>query len=85
MLNLAAVTIMQGMDEDQVRDFEEMIGMLPNPENDAREALRAYQESAGIVIDNPDAPVAPDAKSAALAADEEIKDMYMGGPRRGRR
>lgn len=74
---------MQGMNENQVQEFEEEIGMLPNPEKDAREALRAYQESAGMVIENPDAPVAPDAKSVAAAEDEEIKGGYMGGPRRG--
>lgn len=75
---------MQKMDEDQVQEFEEDIGMRVNPEKEAQAALRAYQEAAGIVIENPDAPVAPDAKWIAQADDEEMGG-YMGGPRRGRR
>jgi hypothetical protein len=71
------------MNEDQVREFEEEIGMRFNPEKQAREALRAYQEAQGMVFDNPDAPVAPDAKSVALAEDEEIGGTWLGGPRRG--
>jgi hypothetical protein len=76
---------MQGMDEDQVREFEEEIGMRANPVKDAREALLAYQEAQGITFENPDAPVAPDAKSVAMAEDEELGGNYLGGPQRGRR
>jgi hypothetical protein len=75
---------MQGMDEDKAREFEEEIGMLRDPNKEAQEALRAHQEATGIVIENPDAPVAPDAKSMAAMQDEEIKDSFMGD-RRGRR
>jgi hypothetical protein len=74
---------MNGMDEEQAENFECEIGMRPDPVRDAREALRAYQEAAGIVVENPDAPVGPDAKGQALADDEELKGTWMGGPRRG--
>jgi outer membrane protein assembly factor BamD (BamD/ComL family) len=74
---------MQGMDADQVREFEEEIGMRRNPARDAQEALRAYQQAQGMVIENPDAPVAPDAKAMAAAADEELGGTWMGGPKRG--
>ena len=71
------------MDSDQVQKFEEEIGMRLDPEKEALAKLRAYQKAMGIVIENPDAPVAPDAKGQALAADEEIGGTWMGGPRRG--
>lgn len=80
-MNLAAATAMQGMDEDQTEAFEMEIGMIPDPNKDAKEALRAYQEAAGVVIENPDAPVAPDAKSVAAAEDEEISGTWMGDSR----
>jgi hypothetical protein len=74
---------MQGMNADQVQAFEEEIGMQPDPVKEAQAALRAYQQAAGIVVENPDAPVAPDAKSVAAAQDEEVKGSYLGGARRG--
>lgn len=74
---------MTGMDEDQAQAFEEEIGMRADPVRDAKEALRAYQESVGMVIEDPDAPVAPDAKSIAMAEDEEIGGTWLGGPKRG--
>jgi hypothetical protein len=74
---------MVNMNEEEAEAFEEEIGMRRNPVKEAQEALRAYQESAGIVVENPDAPVAPDAKSIAAAEDEEIGGTWMGGPRRG--
>lgn len=74
---------MQGMDADQVLAFEEEIGMRPDPAKEAQAALRAYQQAAGIVIENPDQVIPPDAKSMAAAADEEIKGGFLGGPRRG--
>lgn len=72
------------MDEDQAREFEEEIGMRFNPEKEAQEALRAYQEAQGIVIENPDQPVAPDAKAQAMAEDEELNrmGMWMGQKKR---
>lgn len=71
--------------EEEIEEFEAEIGMRPDPERDAREALRAYQESVGMKIENPDAPVAPDAKGIALAEEEELSrtSTWMGGPRRG--
>lgn len=76
---------MQGMDEDKAEEFEMEIGMVPDPNKDAREALLAHQRAAGITIENPDAPVAPDAKSVAMAEDEEISGTWMGDASRGRR
>jgi hypothetical protein len=75
---------MQGMDEDKAEEFEMEIGMIPDPSKDAREALLAHQRAAGINIEDPDAPVGPDAKSIALAEDEEIKDTFMGNTSRAR-
>ncbi len=70
------------MSDDQLQEFEEEIGMRPDPEKEAKEALRAHQEAMGMRFENPDAPVAPDAKSMAQAADEEL-GPWMGGARRG--
>lgn len=75
--------MMQGMDQEQAESFEEEIGMRYDPVSGAKEALRAYQEAQGLVFDNPDAPVGPDAKSMATAADEEVPGTWMGGPKRG--
>ncbi len=72
------------MDENQIEEFEEEIGMRFNPEKEALKALQEHQEASGIVFDHPDAPVGPDAKGAALADDEEL-GSYLGDPRRGRR
>jgi hypothetical protein len=73
------------MNEDQLEEFEQEIGMRPDPLKEAKAALRAHQEAAGIVIENPDAPVAPDAKAVAMAEAEELDrgSTWMGGPRRG--
>ncbi len=76
---------MEKMDEDQARDFEEQIGMRFNPDREAQQALTAYQEGAGIVFEDPDAPVAPYAKSGAMAEDEELSGVaYMNQPTRNR-
>jgi hypothetical protein len=74
---------MVNMNEDEAEAFEEEIGMRRDPVKDAMEALRAYQESAGIVIENPDQVIPPDAKSIAMAEDEEMGGTWMGGPHRG--
>lgn len=74
---------MEGMDEGEAERFECEIGMRRDPEQDAKDALRAYQEEAGIVIEDPDRPVAPDDKAVAMAEDEEMSGTWLGGPRRG--
>lgn len=74
---------MDGMDEAQSVKFEEEIGMRRDPEKEAVAKLRAFQQAAGMVFADPDAPVAPDAKSMAAAADEEIGGTWLGGPQRG--
>jgi hypothetical protein len=71
------------MTEEDTRQFEVEVGMRRDPDQDALDALRAHQEAAGIVIENPDAPVGPDAKAMAMAEDEELGGTWMGGPRRG--
>jgi hypothetical protein len=72
---------MQPMDAGQAEKFEQEIGMRFDPVQEAQAALRAHQAAAGIVIENPGAPVAPDAKSIALAEDEEL-GPWMGSGRR---
>lgn len=74
---------MAPMNEEEAEAFEEEIGMRPDPVKDAREALRAYQESIGLVIENPDQVIPPDAKSVAMAEDEEMGGTWLGGPKRG--
>lgn len=68
------------MDGDEEQKFQEEIGMRFDPEKEALRALKAHQEAMGMVFDDPDAPVAPDAKAVAQAEDEEIDRMgsYMG-------
>lgn len=65
------------MDAGELEAFEEQIGTKRNPEKEALKALKAYQEQAGIVIEDPDAPVAPDAKGLALMEDQEIPGEWM--------
>lgn len=67
------------MDAGQLERFDEQTGMKVDPEAEALKALKAFQEAAGIVIENPDAPVAPDEKSMAAMKDEEVPGSWMGG------
>ena len=55
--------------------------MRPDPVRIAQEQLRAHQEATGMTFEDPDAPVAPDARSLASAPDEEIRGGYLGGRR----
>ena len=57
--NLAYATLADGRDEKALEELDTSIGMIINPEDVARDALREYQESAGMVFEDPDAPVAP--------------------------
>jgi hypothetical protein len=66
------------MDDEQLTQFEEKIGMLVNPEEEAKKALKAFQEAQGMVFDDPDALVPPDAKALAWMQDEEIPGNWMG-------
>lgn len=67
-----------GMDEAEVTRFDEEIGMARNPEEEAKKALAAHQEAAGMTFDDPDAPVGPSANY--VPPDEEIPGEWMGGP-----
>jgi hypothetical protein len=73
------VFCVDGMEAEQLERFEEEIGMRVNPEDEAKKALKAFQEAQGMVIENPDAPVGPDAKALAWMKDEEIPGSWMGG------
>lgn len=66
------------MAEKDLVTFEETIGMRLNPEEAAKEALRAHQAAAGMTFENPDAPVSPDDKARAWMEDEEIGGGWMG-------
>lgn len=68
------------MKEDDLERFEEQIGMRADPAQVAKDALAAFQAAAGQTFDNPDAPVAPDAKAIALMTDKEL-GSYMGDGR----
>lgn len=83
LLNVAYSYCTQNMEAAEEEQFQETIGMRHDPEQDAKEALAAYQEQMGMVFEDPDAPVPPDAKALAWMADQEIDGAYMGGPRRG--
>jgi len=75
-----------GMDADQLEAFEETIGQRVDPEKEALKALKAFQEAAGMVVENPDAPVSGFRKGAdgnlvpweAEGKDEEIPGSFMG-------
>ena len=71
-----------GMDEEQVRRFDEEIGMARNPDEEAKKALRAHQEAAGMEFSDPDAEVG--AYGSCVPPDEEVPGEWMGGPRRAR-
>jgi len=68
--------------EEEIEAWETDIGMRRDPDQDAREALRRHQEAAGIVVEDPDRIIPPDAKAQAMADDEEL-GPWMGGKRRG--
>lgn len=70
------------MTAEEEEQFGEEIGMRHDPAKQALEELAAYQESIGMVFDDPDKPVPPDAKAQAWMADQEIDGAYMGQERR---
>jgi hypothetical protein len=67
--NVAYATLAEGRSDDELEELDISIGMLINPEDEARKALRAHQEATGLVFEDPDAPVAPD----PVNLDGEIK------------
>ncbi len=54
--------------------------MRVNPREEAQEALRAYQEAAGLVFENPDAVV----EAPLESRDEEIPGAWMGKSQGGK-
>ena len=72
----------QNMTAEEEATFQEEIGQRHDPAKQALEELAAYQESVGMVFDDPDKPVAPDAKALAWMADQEIDGNYMGSGRK---
>jgi hypothetical protein len=57
MCNVAYSIQVEHMDAEQQEDFDGQIGQRENPEDVAREALKAHQEAAGMTFADPDAPV----------------------------
>ncbi len=72
----------QNMDEKEEAAFQETIGQRHDPAKQALEELAAYQESIGMVFEDPDKPVPPDAKAQAWMADQEIDGDWMGSGRK---
>lgn len=62
------------MSPEELEEFDGQIGMRTSPEAVALAALRAHQEAAGMVFDDPDAPVA----APPGTRDEEIGGAWMG-------
>jgi hypothetical protein len=55
LLNVAYATRAAGLDEQELRTLDEQIGMAEDPEELAKEALRAHQEAQGMTFsDEPD-------------------------------
>lgn len=67
----------EGMDQEQREKFDEDIGMRVSAEKLALEALKAHQEAAGMVFENPDAVV----EAPLGARDEEVPGTWMGSGR----
>ena len=45
--------------DEELEALDISLGMVTNPEEEALDALRAHQEEAGMVFEDPDAPVTP--------------------------
>jgi hypothetical protein len=58
--NVAYATLAEGRSDDELEELDIAIGMLRDPADEARKALREHQEATGMVFGDPDAPVAPD-------------------------
>lgn len=72
----------QNMTAGEEEQFGEEIGMRHDPAKQALEELAAYQESIGMVFEDPDKPVPPDAKAQAWMDDQEIDGDWMGSGRK---
>ena len=47
----------EGLSEEELEELDTKVGMITDPEDVAREMLRAHQEAMGMVFAEPDAPV----------------------------
>lgn len=80
MLNVSYSLLAENRNEEELEHFDEEIGMRVNPREEAQEALRAYQEAAGLVFENPDAVV----EAPLENRDEEIPGAWMGKSQGGK-
>lgn len=64
-----------------MEELDIALGMIIDPADEAREALRRYQEEIGMVFEDPDAPVA----ASPGAQDEFLGEQYPAGEQRGER
>jgi hypothetical protein len=69
------------MKENDLERFNEEIGMQADPNQLAKEALKAHQDAAGVTFDDPDAPIGPDQKYLAQMSEREL-GSYMGDGRK---
>jgi hypothetical protein len=59
LCNVAYATLAEGRDENELEELDMALGMITDPADVAKAALRKYQEEMGMVFEDPDAPVAP--------------------------
>ena len=71
------------MTPEEEATFQEEIGQRHDPAKQALDELAAYQESVGMVFDDPDKPVPPDAKAWRGWKTRRLTATYMGAGRNG--
>lgn len=75
--NVAYSVMAEGRSTEELEELDGQIGMTESPEQEALRALREHQEAAGMMFDNPDAPVAAagngDRIPGWMTADEEFR------------
>ncbi len=59
LCNVAYATLAEGRDENELEELDMALGMITDPADVAKAALREYQQEMGMVFEDPDAPVAP--------------------------
>ena len=73
LLNVAYSIMAEGRDDEALEELDASIGMIADPAEEAKAALAAYQRRAGLVFDDPDAPV------AAPEPDDGMEPWMRGG------
>jgi hypothetical protein len=63
----------QGKNDEELEQLDAAIGMVEDPEEEAKRALREHQEAMGMHFDNPNAPVEADPNTLGDFPDEYIR------------